>query len=200
MLLQSQSGRASRQAACGSFTNGTSPSAARALPRPNGGSKFTAQRPFFNQSTEIHATLKESLLLDQPRLSFNGSNGFVPGRPVLEVPGWKDRYTQAAAASSSMMNSLSRLRIFSGTSNPVSFLLLLLLAVCWLPSGVSCPPMLCCRPAGLPALSSAASAGLQRLRSSSWNTRITLLRLTLSPAPPHLLCRYYQPRWRHTWA
>lgn len=119
MLLQSQSSRVSRQAACNSLNNGASPPAARALPRPSAGSKFTAQKPFYNQSTEIHATLKESLVLDQPRLSFNGTNGFVPGRPVLEVPGWKDRYTQAAAASNSMMNSVSRLRIFSGTANPV---------------------------------------------------------------------------------
>lgn len=83
------------------------------------------QKPFYNQSTEIHATLKESLgsvLIDQHLPGFNGStNGFVPGRPVLEVPGWKDRFTQAASAST--FNSLSRLRIFSGTSNPVSMLL-----------------------------------------------------------------------------
>lgn len=79
------------------------------------------QKPFYNQSTEIHATLKESLTAMEPQLFSNGSlpSGFVPGRPVLEVPGWRDRYPQPAATAQ-VMSSLSRLRIFSGTSNPVS--------------------------------------------------------------------------------
>jgi hypothetical protein len=83
-----------------------------------------SQKPFYNQSSEIHATLKESLTALEPHLTFNGTasglaSGFVPGRPVLEVPGWKERYPQPAAAHDSYFNSLSRLRIFSGTSNPV---------------------------------------------------------------------------------
>lgn len=82
---------------------------------------FLLQKPFYNQSTEIHATLKESLTAIEPHLSFNGTaNGFVPGRPVLEVPGWRERYTNAAVAPNSSYNAMSRLRIFSGTSNPVS--------------------------------------------------------------------------------
>lgn len=79
------------------------------------------QKPFYNQSTEIHATLKESLTAIEPHLSFNGTaNGFVPGRPVLDVPGWRERYTNTAAAANSNYNAMSRLRIFAGTSNPVS--------------------------------------------------------------------------------
>jgi hypothetical protein len=79
------------------------------------------QKPFYNQSTEIHATLKESLTAIEPHLNFNGTaNGFVPGRPVLEVPNWRERYTNTAASANSNYNALSRLRIFSGTSNPVS--------------------------------------------------------------------------------
>lgn len=79
------------------------------------------QKPYFNQSTEIHATLKESLTAVEPHLAFNGTaNGFVPGRPVLDVPGWRERYTQSAASANSNYNPMSRLRIFSGTSNPVS--------------------------------------------------------------------------------
>lgn len=78
------------------------------------------QKPFFNQSTEIHATLKESLTAIEPHLAFNAAaNGFVPGRPVLDVPGWRERYIQSAAASNNNHNAMSRLRIFSGTSNPV---------------------------------------------------------------------------------
>ena len=85
----------------------------------------TTQRPFYNQSSEVHATLKESLILEQhlPFGTANGiANGFVPGRPVLEVPGWRERFgaqPSAFASSSSTHSSLSRLRIFSGTSNPV---------------------------------------------------------------------------------
>lgn len=79
------------------------------------------QKPYYNQSTEIHATLKESLTAIEPHLSFNGTaNGFVPGRPVLDVPGWRERYTNTAASANSNYNAMSRLRIFSGTSNPVS--------------------------------------------------------------------------------
>jgi hypothetical protein len=81
------------------------------------------QKPFYNQSTEIHATLKESLgvgVLEQHLAGLNATpSGFVPGRPVLEVPGWRDRYTQPSATSNAVLSSLSRLRIFSGTSNPV---------------------------------------------------------------------------------
>jgi hypothetical protein len=81
------------------------------------------QKPFYNQSTEIHATLKESLgvgVLEQHLAGLSTTpNGFVPGRPVLEVPGWRDR-TQPSAMSNAVLSSLSRLRIFSGTSNPVS--------------------------------------------------------------------------------
>ena len=93
------------------------------------------QKPFYNQSTEIHATLKESLTALEPHLTFNGtSNGFVPGRPVLDVPGWRERYMQSAAAANSSHNAMSRLRIFSGTSNPVSKQLLLVDSSCrdWL--------------------------------------------------------------------
>lgn len=79
------------------------------------------QKPFHNQSTKIHAALKESLTAIEPHLSFNGTaNGFVPGRPVLDVPGWRERYTNTAAAANSNYNAMSRLRIFAGTSNPVS--------------------------------------------------------------------------------
>jgi hypothetical protein len=79
------------------------------------------QKPYYNQSTEIHATLKESLTAIEPHLNFNGTaNGFVPGRPVLEVPNWRERYTNTAASANSNYNAMSRLRIFSGTSNPVS--------------------------------------------------------------------------------
>lgn len=95
---------------------------ARPVARPTSTPKFTAQKPFYNQSTEIHATLKESLgvgVLEQHLAGLSTTpNGFVPGRPVLEVPGWRDRYTQPAATSNAVLSSLSRLRIFSGTSNP----------------------------------------------------------------------------------
>jgi hypothetical protein len=73
-----------------------------------------------NQTSLVAATLKESLAAIEPHLAFNGTaNGFVPGRPVLEVPGWRDRLTQSAAGPNSNYNAMSRLRIFSGTSNPV---------------------------------------------------------------------------------
>jgi hypothetical protein len=65
--------------------------------------------------------------VDHPAPSTNGflgtANGFVPGRPVLEVPGFDARQASRFMASSSRdgvnTNPLSRLRIFSGTSNPV---------------------------------------------------------------------------------
>lgn len=83
---------------------------------------LSPQKPFYNQSTEIHATLKESLTAIEPHITFaNGTaNGFVPGRPVLDVPGWRERYTNTAASANSNYNAMSRLRIFAGTSNPVS--------------------------------------------------------------------------------
>lgn len=93
---------------------------------------LVVQKPFYNQSTEIRATLKESLTAIEPHLTFSGTaNGFVPGRPVLEVPGWRERYPQAAASPNSNYNAMSRLRIFSGTSNPVSSRLgLFCVAIC----------------------------------------------------------------------
>lgn len=92
----------------------------RSVARADQPAKFTAKKPFYNQSTEIHATLKESLTAIEPHLTFNGTaNGFVPGRPVLDVPGWRERYTNTAAAANSNYNAMSRLRIFAGTSNPV---------------------------------------------------------------------------------
>lgn len=113
--------RASRHA-CASMNTSGSGAGARPVARPNSTPKFTAQKPFYNQSTEIHATLKESLgvgVLEQHLAGLNATpNGFVPGRPVLEVPGWRDRYTQPSATSNAVLSSLSRLRIFSGTSNP----------------------------------------------------------------------------------
>lgn len=113
--LSQQANRVSRHVAS-SHTN----SGPKSVARPQKPTKFTAKKPFFNQSTEIHATLKESLSAVEPHLTFNGTtNGFVPGRPVLEVPGWRERYTQSAAAPNSNYNAMSRLRIFSGTSNPV---------------------------------------------------------------------------------
>lgn len=115
---QAASGRGCRHA-CASLGSGPASSGSRPLARRGGAPKFTVQKPYFNQSTEVHATLKESLTALEPHLALNVANGFVPGRPVLEVPGWRERYPQAAAAASSNYNSMSRLRIFSGTSNPV---------------------------------------------------------------------------------
>lgn len=109
LLLQLQQADPGQVPSCSNFTSNGSCSRL-----------FPLQKPFYNHSTEIHATLKESLTAIEPRL-FNGTaNGFVPGRPVLDVPGWRDRYTNAAAAANSNYNAMSRLRIFSGTSNPVS--------------------------------------------------------------------------------
>jgi hypothetical protein len=46
--------------------------------------------------------------------------GRVPGRAVLEVPGWQDSRPARAAAPHLAHPVRSRLRLFSGTSNPVS--------------------------------------------------------------------------------
>lgn len=91
----------------------------RPVVRPRQPGSFTAKKPYLNQTSLVAATLKESLAAIEPHLAFNGTaNGFVPGRPVLEVPGWRDRLTQSAAGPNSNYNAMSRLRIFSGTSNP----------------------------------------------------------------------------------
>jgi hypothetical protein len=46
--------------------------------------------------------------------------GYVPGRAVLDVPGWQDSLLARSALGAPQQFVSSRLRIFSGTSNPVS--------------------------------------------------------------------------------
>lgn len=79
------------------------------------------QKPYFNQKTEIQAALKDALV-DSPSRPYNGNGstaGYVPGRPVLDVPGWDARQARNyhPSSASQQANPLSRLRIFSGTSN-----------------------------------------------------------------------------------
>lgn len=86
-------------------------------------------RPYFNTATEVHAAVTDALAPGAPTLNggsgtatANGRAGFVPGRAVLEVPGWQDSLlarTAPAAAGSAQAPVPSRLRIFSGTSNQV---------------------------------------------------------------------------------
>ncbi|GBF94556.1 ribose-phosphate pyrophosphokinase [Raphidocelis subcapitata] len=91
-------------------------------------SNFTVHRPYFNTTSEVHAAVTDAIAPGAPTLNggsgaaaaTNGRAGFVPGRAVLEVPGWQDslQARTAPATSSSALGPLpSRLRIFSGTSN-----------------------------------------------------------------------------------
>ncbi|KXZ43886.1 hypothetical protein GPECTOR_78g74 [Gonium pectorale] len=62
--------------------------------------------------------------LQEARPSVNGvpvsvPKGAVPNRPILEVPDWENQYRRLTARTTQPTPaSLSRLRLFSGTSNP----------------------------------------------------------------------------------
>ncbi|PNH06881.1 Ribose-phosphate pyrophosphokinase 5, chloroplastic [Tetrabaena socialis] len=77
------------------------------------------------QAVKVHCTIQEA------RPSSNGvgptangvpvgvPKGAVPNRPILEVPDWEDQYRRHTARASPTPAALSRLRLFSGTSNPI---------------------------------------------------------------------------------
>lgn len=84
---------------------------------------FTVQKPYFN-TTEVHAAVQDrapgAATLNGSAAASNGRPGFVPGRAVLEVPGWQDSLLARSTLSMHPEQPApSRLRIFSGTSNPV---------------------------------------------------------------------------------
>jgi hypothetical protein len=77
-------------------------------------------------STRLSAALTDRVASSPPLSSngapaANGRAGFVPGRPVLDVPGWADTtLARATAMGLAPQQPIStRLRIFAGTSNPV---------------------------------------------------------------------------------
>eukprot|EP00877_Chromochloris_zofingiensis_P011575 jgi/Chrzof1/6671/Cz19g05060.t1 len=112
--------RVSRHA-CAS-TSGSSGSSSWQFQRPSSLHSLRVQKPYYNINTEVHAALKDAVL-DNPITQYNGhSNGFVPGRPVLEPPNWDQnikQFTNVAPARSSQPNPLSRLRVFAGTANQI---------------------------------------------------------------------------------
>ncbi|KAI8470571.1 MAG: ribose-phosphate pyrophosphokinase [Monoraphidium minutum] len=105
--------------------------------RPGSGhpSVFAVHKPYFN-TTELHAAAGPAAAA-APAPAVNGAApaaaaaaaaapaavgrpGFVPGRAVLDVPGWQDSLmARSSALGMAPQQPLpSRLRIFSGTSNP----------------------------------------------------------------------------------
>ncbi len=69
------------------------------------------------------AALRVSATIQEARPALNGVHvglpkGAVPNRPILEVPDWEAQYS--TRTSNANPASLSRLRLFSGSANPVS--------------------------------------------------------------------------------
>jgi len=118
--------------------------------------RFKVHKPYFNQTSEVHALLAPAPAplsssapptvapptVQTPPATSSGTvhPGRVPGRPVLEVPGWEDspagrsRVGYGAAWQPQQQSPSSRMRIFSGTSNQVGGAdeWLVAAAGCWL--------------------------------------------------------------------
>jgi len=76
------------------------------------------RKPQVSRRLQVSATFQETLV---PPSSSNGvlHPGLVSNRPVLEVPNWEQQYKRFTNPSvGKSTGALSRLRVFSGTSNP----------------------------------------------------------------------------------
>ena len=92
------------------------------------GLPFRVAKPYFGTATEVHAAAAPAAptaAYPAAAASFvrSASPGVVPGRAVLDVPGWQDTFASLPGAAPAMAGAAPvgpRLRIFSGSSNRVS--------------------------------------------------------------------------------
>lgn len=97
---------------------------------------FSVEKPFFGAREVCAAAVADAPLAQAAQAAIGttsappaaangapvvsiGTPGRVPGRPVLEVPGWQDQLASRVAPQGFHAPPPSRLRIFSGTSNQV---------------------------------------------------------------------------------